>query len=134
MPQKINTDNFVFVFGSNYAGRHGAGAAAYAHRYRSARMGTGVGRTGQCYALPTKDTKIETLTLNQINENVQAFIRYAYANPHLQFQVTCIGCGLAGLDHADIAPMFSNAPANCWFDTLWEPYLPIGSMLYWGTF
>lgn len=53
-------------------------------------------------------------------------------HPELTFQVTCIGCGLAGLKHEDIAPMFKDAPGNCVFDTLWKPWLPDAE--FWGTF
>jgi len=43
--------NERFVFGSNLAGRHGAGAAKQAHDQFGAVYGVGEGPTGQCYAL-----------------------------------------------------------------------------------
>lgn len=43
----------VFVFGSNLAGHHGGGAARLAYERFGAKWGTGVGMTGQCYAIPT---------------------------------------------------------------------------------
>ena len=49
----------IFVFGSNLAGRHGAGAALYAARKYGAKYGVGVGRTGDAYALPTKDENLK---------------------------------------------------------------------------
>ena len=41
------------------------------------------------------------------------FLRYAKAHPDLRFEVTRIGCGLAGYTDVQIAPMFTDAPANC---------------------
>lgn len=132
---KIKTDNMIFVFGSNLAGIHGAGAAKYARLAKGAKYGVGIGRTGQSYAIPTKDAQIiKTLSLATIKAFVDDFLQYAKDNPQLQFQVTCIGCGLAGLKHEDIAPMFDDAPIeNCWFDNLWYPYLH-PSTKFWGTF
>ena len=45
--------NEIFVFGSNLAGFHGGGAARIANEHFGAEWGVGVGRTGQCYAIPT---------------------------------------------------------------------------------
>ena len=71
----------IFVFGSNLAGRHGAGAAKIALEKHGAIYGQGVGLQG-----------------------------------------------------ADIAPMFNQAPSNnCFFDSKWAPYLDKG-FHFWGTF
>lgn len=99
----------VFVFGSNLAGRHGKGAALFAKLHHGARYGQGVGRQGNSYAIPTKDRNIKTLPLNIIEGYVKQFLVYAKANPDVTFQVTRIGCGLAGYHDKDIAPMFSEA-------------------------
>ena len=123
----------IFTFGSNLAGRHGAGAAKYAMTARGAKYGVGVGRTGECYALPTKDKAIRTMSLEAIKEHVDRFIDYAERNSNCDFQVTRIGCGLAGLKDSDIAPMFNNAPSNCYFDEKWMPYLG-DQHNYWGSF
>jgi hypothetical protein len=45
----------IFVFGSNLAGRHGAGAALAALKDHGAIYGRGEGLQGQSYAIPTKD-------------------------------------------------------------------------------
>ena len=45
----------IFVFGSNLAGRHGAGAALAALKDHGAIYGCGEGIQGQSYAIPTKD-------------------------------------------------------------------------------
>ncbi len=99
----------VFVFGSNLAGRHGKGAALHAKREHRAVHGVGVGRTGNAYAIPTKDAALRTLPLSGIMGYVLEFLRYAKAHPDLRFEVTRIGCGLAGYTDAQMAPMFADA-------------------------
>lgn len=106
-------DQPVFVFGSNLAGRHGAGAAHYAACYHGAAYGIGEGRTGQAYAIPTKDENLRTRALEEICGSVRVFLAYAKRHSELKFQVTAIGCGLAGYEPKQIAPMFANASANC---------------------
>lgn len=103
----------IFVFGSNLAGRHGKGAALFARQKRGAVYGQGVGLQGSSYAIPTKDERISTLPLDRIEPYVREFIRFATERPDLSFQVTAIGCGLAGYSPEQIAPMFEGAPANC---------------------
>ena len=110
----------VFVFGSNLAGSHGGGAAAFAHRERGAEMGVAIGRTGQSYAIPTCDAQIRPLPLSTIRLHVGAFIRYAERHPDLMFEVTRIGCGIAGFTDAQIAPLFASAPANCQLPDGWR--------------
>jgi hypothetical protein len=102
----------IFVFGSNLAGRHGKGAALFARQQRGAIYGQGIGRQGGSYAIPTKDVSLRTLSLRDIRGYVNGFIAYAIRNRDLQFQLTPIGCGLAGYKPADIAPLFEHAPAN----------------------
>lgn len=105
-------DNEVFVFGSNNAGRHGKGAALTAKRRFGARNGVGRGRTGQCYAIATKDANLRVLGIPQIASQVAEFIEYAIGRPELVFLVTPIGCGLAGYKPRDIIPLFAGSPAN----------------------
>ena len=102
----------VFVFGSNLAGRHGAGAALYAKKHHGAIYGFGVGLQGNSYAIPTKDEDLKTLSLERIRYYVSQFIAFAVAHPHKKFKLTAIGCGLAGYAPEDIAPMFKTAPSN----------------------
>ena len=102
----------VFVFGSNLAGRHGKGAALWARRHRGAIYGRGVGRQGNAYAIPTKDAQLRPLHLGEIRGYVGGFLQYARLHPDLSFELTPIGCGLAGYRPDQIAPMFANAPAN----------------------
>ena len=113
-PENIKTlpPNSVFVFGSNEAGRHGAGAAQLALGQFGARYGMGFGPCGQSFAIPTKDWRLGTLPLLAIQHYVERFIAYASTMPKTTFYVTKIGCGLAGYIPADIAPMFSHAGEN----------------------
>lgn len=115
----------VFVFGSNEAGRHGKGAAAFARTYCGAIYGQGRGIQGQSYAIPTKDAQLQPLPLDVIQENVQQFLTFARDPKHrnVKFHVTRIGCGLAGYSDADIAPMFKDAPPNCELDVRWRKLL-----------
>lgn len=101
--------NEVFVFGSNEAGRHGAGAALTARRKFGAKLGKGVGHSGQTYAIPTKNAKLKTISLTKIGKYVDDFIQFAKSMPELKFYVTEIGCGLAGYTPKDVAPLFANA-------------------------
>jgi hypothetical protein len=99
----------IFVFGSNLAGRHGAGAAKFAVENHKAIYGIGVGLQGDSYGIPTKDQNIKTLPLETIQLYVNQFIDFARLTPDLLFNVTAIGCGLAGYNPSQIAPMFSSA-------------------------
>lgn len=116
----------VFVFGSNLAGVHGAGAARFALQNCGAVRGEGVGQQGNSYAIPTKDYSIKTLPLPDVYDFVKGFIgcaEYAKLYTGQTFFVTAIGTGLAGYRHADIAPMFKNAPNNCILPIEWKEYV-----------
>ena len=102
----------IFVFGSNLAGRHGKGAALYARQARGAIYGCGIGPQGQAYAIPAKDHALKTLPLDAIARYASGFLAYARAHPELAFELTPIGCGLAGYAPSEIAPLFAAAPAN----------------------
>ena len=99
----------IFVFGSNLAGRHGKGAAAYARKHFAAEYGVGEGRTGRAYALPTKDAELRTLPFNVIREKFLEFADHADFAREEVFLLTPFGCGLAGHDAKDIARMVKSA-------------------------
>jgi hypothetical protein len=105
-------DKTIFVFGSNLAGVHGAGAAAHAMEHKGAKWGQGFGPQGLSFAIPTKDWSIKTLPLYRIAPFIHEFILYAMAHPHIKFFLTPIGCGLAGYKPKDIAPYFKFVPEN----------------------
>jgi hypothetical protein len=96
----------IFVFGSNLAGRHGKGAAAVALRHYGAIYGQGEGLQGNAYALPTKDTRLKTISLHNLVYHIETFARCASKYKDYDFLVTKIGCGLAGYRVDDIAPLF----------------------------
>ena len=97
-------ENEIFVFGSNLAGMHGGGAARIARLHFGAVMGKGVGLQGQSYAIPTMQSGVET-----IRPYVNDFLDFAKHHPEMQFLVTPIGCGIAGFEAEDIAPLFEEA-------------------------
>lgn len=109
--------NEIFVFGSNLQGLHAGGAARVARQHFGAAMGQGVGLQGQSYAIPTMQGGVET-----IRPYVDEFITFAKAHPEWTFLVTPIGCGIAGFEPTDIAPLFFGAkevenislPASFW--------------------
>ena len=105
-PDYINSlaENEIFVFGSNLAGMHGGGAARTARQHFGAVMGQGTGLQGRSYAIPTMQGGPET-----IQPYVDEFIGFAAQHPELRFLVTRIGCGIAGFDAEDIAPLFEKA-------------------------
>jgi len=105
-------ENEVFVFGSNLAGRHGAGAALTARQKFGAVYGQGAGLQGQSYAIPTKDENLEVLPLPLVRGYIREFVKFARDRPDLTFLVTEIGCGLAGHTPEQIGPWFYRCPEN----------------------
>lgn len=95
--------NEIFVFGSNLEGRHGGGAARVAYNKFGAISGVGVGLQGNSYAIPTMHGGIEA-----IKPYVDEFASFVENHPELTFYVTRIGCGIAGFDDKDIAPLFDS--------------------------
>lgn len=100
---------WIFVFGSNEQGIHGAGAAKYAFEEHGAIRGQGKGLQGNSYAIPTKRTPWEPLSLTEIEPHVSEFLQFARDNPELQFNVAAIGTGHGGHTIQGIAPMFKDA-------------------------
>jgi hypothetical protein len=112
----------VFVFGSNLAGRHGKGAAKYAREHYGAVYGEGIGRTGNSYAIPTKDHALDVLALISIGKFIREFVQYARENPDDTFLLTPIGTGLAGYDKTEIFQLIRNCaplPSNIVFTKEW---------------
>lgn len=102
----------IFVFGSNESGIHGAGAAKFALENHGAIWGVGFGLQGNSFAIPTKNFKIKTLPIEKIKIYVDKFLEFANMNPEMTFQLTPIGCGLAGYKPHQIGPLFKNSPKN----------------------
>ena len=126
----------LFVYGSNEQGKNFGGAAKVAQEKHGAQWGKGFGRQGNSFAIPTVsgptgEPGVE-ISFDTLKFYIDCFLLYAKTHPELEFQVTRIGCGLAGWKDEDVAPLFIDAPANCKFDSAWTPYLPGKSD--WGTF
>lgn len=102
----------IFVFGSNLAGRHGKGSALEAVRNHGAVYGQGQGLQGNSYAIPTKDERLMTLSIQMVAWHIGRFVGFAYAHPELTFNVVKVGCGLAGFKEDDIRGFFAPSPPN----------------------
>lgn len=111
-------ENEIFVFGSNLEGTHAGGAARLAHDNFGAIWGQGVGLQGSTYAIPTMHGGVE-----DIRPHVNEFIEFAKSRPDLEFLVTRIGCGIAGFQDYEIAPLFTDAAEVeniCLPESFWE--------------
>src|SRR5271170_3315914 len=105
----------IFVFGSNELGIHGGGAARVAREKFGAVLHQGFGPMGQSFGIPTcskptGDPGFE-IPFEKVAYYVACFIAYAKHHaknyPDVQFQVTQVGCGLAGWTKEQIAPLFT---------------------------
>jgi hypothetical protein len=111
-------ENEVFVFGSNRLGNHLGGAARIANDKFGAIMGQSEGFQGQSYGINTMDG------LEIMVEQIKRFVKYAkqFEKVPIKFLVTEIGCGIAGYEIDEIAPLFIEAsklenvylPLNFW--------------------
>jgi len=137
----------IFVFGSNELGLHGGGAARVAVDDHGARYerrggpGQGFGPQGNSFAIPTCAFPTGApgfeIAFEKLTFYVDCFLLYAQRHPEMDFQITMIGCGLAGWKSEQVAPLFYNAPDNCEFDTDWKPWLDrlpgtTPARKYWG--
>ena len=89
-----------------------------ARLYFGAVMGQGTGLQGQSYAIPTMQGGTDT-----IKPYVDEFITFARQHEDKTFLVTRIGCGIAGFDADEIAPLFAEAVdmANIYLpDDFWD--------------
>ena len=119
----IPSDGWIWVYGSNTAGRQGKGAAKIALHNFDAKHGIGRGPNGRSFAIPTKDDRLEVLPIDEIEMAVREFIDHARANPSKNYFVTRVGCVLAGYRDDQIAPLFAGAPTNCSFAMEWKPFI-----------
>ena len=101
-PKQINQlgENEVFVFGSNDAGRHYGGAARIAVQKFGAIMGQGHGMQGNSYAIDSMSG------IKNMKREIDTFCAFAKVHPEKHFLVTPIGCGIAGYQPEEIAPLF----------------------------
>ena len=122
-PPSARDEGWLFVFGSNLAGRHGAGAALVAAERYGAQSGVGEGAFASSYAIPTKGHSLEVLPLTVIAEHVERFVLWANAHPDRQYWLTRVGCGLAGYSNDQIVPLFTGLRVQRLSITAqWMPY------------
>jgi hypothetical protein len=74
-----------------------------------AKFGQGEGLAGRTYGIPTKGSKLNILSINEIKIYVDRYIEFCKSHPELTFYTTEIGCGLAKYKPKDIAPLFKEA-------------------------
>lgn len=98
----------VFVFGSNILGYHNGGAARKAKRDFGAVWGQSEGLQGQSYAIPVDSGK-GAMDITRIKSSIERFIAFAKSHSEFVFLVTRIGCGIAGFQEEEIAPLFKDA-------------------------
>jgi hypothetical protein len=102
----------VFVFGSNTAGRHGAGAARQARLHFGAKLGVGEGMQGQSYAFPTLDDQLRQRTTHDLEQARNKLYECCLGNPGKRFILTKVGCGLANYKEEFMRGLFVDPPAN----------------------
>lgn len=116
---KVMPEGYIFVFGSNLKGIHGAGSAKSARLQYGAELGVGIGPTGQCYAIPTCSEPGRPLNIGHIGHHINNFRDYAAEHPELTFWVTRVGCGYAGFADSDISPLFDGCGDNVMLPEAW---------------
>jgi hypothetical protein len=121
----------ILVVGTNMDGNHAGGAARFANLNHGLEMGVAEGLSGTAYALPTVGHDFSPMPLEEVAGHVDTFLQCADYNEDLNFKVTRIGCGIAGFTDEEIAPLFVDAPTNCYFDEKWKEFLPDAK--FWGT-
>jgi hypothetical protein len=117
--------NQIFVFGSNYGGHHGAGAAKLALDKYGAVWGQSEGLHGKSYALPTVGHRLARISFDSVSNNIIRFLEFAKNNPQLDFFVTRVGCVLAKHKESEIVKVFYpyRDLANLDFPENWKSYL-----------
>lgn len=113
----------IFVFGSNQRGAHAGGAAKDAVDHFGAVEGIPFGLRGRSFAIPTLDMDFHQVPLDVLRTSVTLFLRFAKGRPDWLFYVTAIGTGIAGFTHAQIAPLFTDAPSNCLLPPEWADFI-----------
>ena len=85
---------------------------------------------GRSFAIPTKDEFIKSIPFGFLDIYVGAFCAYAKLNPHLNFFVTRVGCGLTGNPDKDMAKLIRRIATemqhdlrNCSFAEEWKPFM-----------
>ena len=91
----------IFVFGTDKKGSQKYGASGIAAKRFGAQIGVVEGKTGDCYALPTKG-----FSLSELGNAVSRFKEFVDANMQLSYLITPVGCGHAGFNVSEVAKLF----------------------------
>lgn len=113
----------TFVFGSNMAGEHSAGAAKIALENFGALKGVARGWSGQSFAIPTMNEHLQQMPLSQIQHYIDDFKTYCKNHPKNKYFLTSIGCGVTGYTVEEIAPMFKGISHNVIFPASFRPFV-----------
>lgn len=113
-------ENQFFVFGSNLAGHHVAGAASQAVSQFGAEEGIGEGLTGRCYAFPTLERDMNKRGIRGLEKSRDRFFATANALPDKEFLMTSVGTGIAGYSHEEMKLLFENSPVNVILPEEWK--------------
>jgi hypothetical protein len=103
----------IFVFSSNLAGKHNKAQAQIALKEFGAVYGQGEGLQGKSYAVATCDQNFDPLPIVRIQEAINRFMQFARKHPEMHFDISPIGCDIAGYAPAEIASFFAGRPPNC---------------------
>jgi len=110
-------DNEVILVGTNTEGRHGKGLARQALLMFGLKYGHSKGMCGKCYCIVTKDLRKgkRSISLEEIEEQLEKFYLFVKDNPQLIFYLTPIGSGLGGYSIEEIELIFDKFkwPSNC---------------------
>lgn len=114
----IPESGWIWVFGSNLAGRHNAGCEKIARVNFRAEYGVGAGPTGTAYAIAIKDKHLKPVASEFVRCCVTDFLNYAREFPKLRFFVSKFS--LPDTEDSVIAQWFLNAPQNCSLPQEWK--------------
>lgn len=117
------TGAWIWVFPSNEAGKHTKGLAKMARMNFRAVFGCARGPTGNAYALPTHDRRMQLLPLATIEGNVADFLQYASLHKELNFFVTRIAGAHGEYGDDVMGPLFACASENCSLPDAWIGYV-----------
>ena len=118
---EVPRDSWIWVFGSDEAGRHTCGAAKIAHACFGYSYGICRGAFRKAYGIPVFDKKMNSLHIDAIRSGVNEFIEYAKKNETKSFHISRVS--VSGLDEAEIASMFNTCPTNCSLPKEWSTFL-----------
>ncbi len=116
-------EDTMFVFGSNLAGQHNDGAARIAQLFFGAMTGVGRGWSGQSFAIPTLNEHLQQMPISQIAHYIEDFKIYTQNHLNTKYFITALGCGIAGYQISDIAPLFQGISCNVIFPESFRPYV-----------